>query len=49
MTPPDPFPVPPHRTDVSRRTFLWVLLWELGGGLGGVALATLLAEEARAC
>ena len=43
MTPPDPFPCRLHRTDVSRRNFLW----ELGGGLGGVALATLLADEAR--
>lgn len=39
-----PFPCRLHRTDVSRRDFLW----ELGGGLGGVALTALLAEEARA-
>ncbi len=41
---PDPFPCRLHRGDVSRRNFLW----ELGGGLGGVALAALLADEARA-
>ena len=41
---PDAFPCRLHRGDVSRRNFLW----ELGGGLGGVALTTLLAEEARA-
>ena len=38
---PDSFPCRRHRTDVSRRTFLW----ELGGGLGGVALTALLAAE----
>ena len=42
--PADAFPCRLHRRDVSRRNFLW----ELGGGLGGVAVATLLAEEAQA-
>jgi hypothetical protein len=42
--PADAFPCRLHRRDVSRRNFLW----ELGGGLGGVALSTLLAEEAQA-
>ena len=41
--PADAFPCRRQRRDVSRRNFLW----ELGGGLGGVALATLLAEEAQ--
>jgi hypothetical protein len=44
MMMPDAFPCRLHRRDVSRRNFLW----ELGGGLGGVALTTLLAEEAQA-
>ncbi len=35
------FPCQRHAAPVSRRNFLW----ELGGGLGGVALTTLLAEE----
>jgi len=43
MTQPDAFPCRTHRTDVSRRK----LLWELGGGLGGMALTALLADEAR--
>ncbi|NBU41516.1 MAG: DUF1501 domain-containing protein, partial [Planctomycetia bacterium] len=38
------FPCGLHRAGVSRRDFLW----ELGGGLGGVALAALVADEARA-
>jgi hypothetical protein len=36
-----PFPCDLRRPPVSRRNFLW----ELGGGLGGVALTALLAEE----
>jgi hypothetical protein len=40
----DAFPCHRHRDDVSRRNFLW----ELGGGLGGVAVTALLAEEAAA-
>jgi hypothetical protein len=40
----DAFPCRRHRDDVSRRNFLW----ELGGGLGGVAVTALLAEEAAA-
>jgi len=42
--PHDAFPCRLHRADVSRRDFLW----ELGGGLGGVALTALLAEEVAA-
>jgi len=42
--PHDASPCRLHRADVSRRNFLW----ELGGGLGGVALAALLADESRA-
>ncbi|NBS34066.1 MAG: DUF1501 domain-containing protein, partial [Planctomycetia bacterium] len=38
------FPCQRHAAPVSRRNFLW----ELGGGLGGVALTALLAEE-QAC
>jgi hypothetical protein len=36
-----PFPCYLRRSPVSRRNFLW----ELGGGLGGVALTALMAEE----
>ena len=39
--PPSPFPCDLRRAPVTRRNFLW----ELGGGLGGVALSALLAEE----
>jgi hypothetical protein len=42
--PTDAFACRRHRADVSRRNFLW----ELGGGLGGIALTALLADEARA-
>jgi hypothetical protein len=43
--PSSPFPCRLHRPPVTRRE----CLWELGGGLGGVALATLVAgDEARA-
>ena len=39
--PSSPFPCDLRQAPVSRRNFLW----ELGGGLGGVALTALLAEE----
>jgi hypothetical protein len=39
--PSSPFPCDLRQPPVSRRNFLW----ELGGGLGGVALTALLAEE----
>jgi hypothetical protein len=42
--PTDAFPCGLRRGGVSRRDFLW----ELGGGLGGMALTALLAEEAAA-
>jgi len=43
--PPSPFPCDLRRHPVTRRNFLGDFLWELGGGLGGVALSVLLAEE----
>jgi hypothetical protein len=42
--PADAFPCRLHGRDVSRRNFLW----ELGGGLGGVAVTAMLADEAAA-
>ena len=44
MSAPSAFPCRGHRPPVSRRDFLR----ELGGGLGGVALAALLHQESRA-
>jgi hypothetical protein len=40
----DAYPCGRHRGSIDRRSFLW----ELGGGLGGVALSALLADEAAA-
>ncbi|MFM8706505.1 MAG: DUF1501 domain-containing protein, partial [Planctomycetia bacterium] len=40
----DAYPCGRHRGPIDRRSFLW----ELGGGLGGVALSALLADEAAA-